>query len=82
MISGLLKEGVPVYVCEPALDGTTDAGQLVLNLLASIAQYERRLISARTREAYQVALQDPEKRLRLQFVPLVAVVVYDDVAVP
>lgn len=45
---GQIIEAVPVVVLDMDLDMTTPVGEMVANILASFAQFERRLISERT----------------------------------
>jgi DNA invertase Pin-like site-specific DNA recombinase len=46
-------KGVGFHLLDPRGDTTTAAGEMVLGILASVAQYERYMIGARTREAKQ-----------------------------
>ena len=45
------KEGWAVIALDLGVDMTTPAGEMLANVLASFAQYERRLISQRTKDA-------------------------------
>ena len=45
------RRGWAIVVVAAGFDLSTDSGELTAGLLASVAQYERRLIGARTREA-------------------------------
>jgi DNA invertase Pin-like site-specific DNA recombinase len=45
------KQGWAVAVLDADVDTTTPSGELLVNILASAAQYERRIIQARTRDA-------------------------------
>ena len=45
------RRGWAIVVVAEGFDMSTDSGELTAGLLASVAQYERRLIGARTREA-------------------------------
>ena len=45
------RRGWAIVVVAEGFDLSTDSGELTAALLASVAQYERRLIGARTREA-------------------------------
>ncbi len=48
------KEGWALVALDCAVDTTTPAGEAMANVLATFAQFERRLISERTREALAV----------------------------
>ena len=48
------REGWSVVALDVAVDTTTASGEMIANVLASLAQWERRLISERTRAALQV----------------------------
>jgi DNA invertase Pin-like site-specific DNA recombinase len=48
------KQGWALVALDCALDTTTPAGEAMANVLATFAQFERRLISQRTREALAV----------------------------
>jgi DNA invertase Pin-like site-specific DNA recombinase len=48
------KQGWALVALDCALDTTTPAGEAMANLLATFAQFERRLIAQRTREALAV----------------------------
>jgi DNA invertase Pin-like site-specific DNA recombinase len=48
------KQGWALVALDCAVDTTTPAGEAMANVLATFAQFERRLISQRTREALQV----------------------------
>jgi DNA invertase Pin-like site-specific DNA recombinase len=45
------RQGWELLVLDLAIDTTTPSGQLMANVMASFAEYERRLISQRTRDA-------------------------------
>ena len=49
------RRGWAIVVVVEGFDLSTDSGELTAGLLASVAQYERRLIGARTREAMVAA---------------------------
>ena len=49
------RRGWAIVVVAEGFDLSTDSGELTAALLASVAQYERRLIGARTREAMAAA---------------------------
>ncbi len=49
------RRGWAIVVVAEGFDLSTDSGELTAGLLASVAQYERRLIGARTREAMAAA---------------------------
>ncbi len=42
-------------LCDGAIDTTTASGELIFNVFASLAQFERRLVSERTRAGLQAA---------------------------
>jgi DNA invertase Pin-like site-specific DNA recombinase len=48
------KQGWALIALDCAVDTTTPAGEAMANVLATFAQFERRLISQRTREALAV----------------------------
>ncbi|KXZ61393.1 DNA-invertase hin [Microbacterium laevaniformans] len=48
------KEGWGVVVLDPNIDTTSANGELVLNVLISVAQWERRIIGERTKAALSV----------------------------
>src|SRR5580765_4731215 len=48
------KQGWALVALDCAVDTTTPAGEAMANMLATFAQFERRLISQRTREALEV----------------------------
>jgi DNA invertase Pin-like site-specific DNA recombinase len=48
------KQGWALVALDSAVDTTTPAGEAMANVLATFAQFERRLISQRTREALAV----------------------------
>jgi DNA invertase Pin-like site-specific DNA recombinase len=52
------REGWSLVALDLGVDTTTPAGELVANVMAAVAQWERRAIGARTREA----LNDKRKR--------------------
>jgi site-specific DNA recombinase len=47
------KKGVALVSLQESLDATTATGRLMMNLLASVSQWEREVIGERTREAMQ-----------------------------
>jgi site-specific DNA recombinase len=47
------KKGVKLVSLAESLDATTATGELMINLLASVSQWERRVIGERTRDAMQ-----------------------------
>ena len=49
------RRGWAIVVVAEGFDLSTDSGELTAGLLAALAQYERRLIGARTREAMAAA---------------------------
>ena len=51
MVERSRRRGWAIVVVAEGFDLSTDSGELTAALLASVAQYERRLIGARTREA-------------------------------
>ena len=56
------EEGWAVIALDLGVDMTTPAGEMLANVLASFAQYERRLISQRTKDAL-AALRAQGRRL-------------------
>lgn len=50
----LVARGVALVSCRESIDASTPTGQLILTVLAAIAQLERDLISARTKAAMAV----------------------------
>jgi DNA invertase Pin-like site-specific DNA recombinase len=55
-LSVLLKErGIGLKVVEQGIDTTTSGGRLYFNLMASIAEFERELISERTQDGLAAA---------------------------
>jgi len=56
------REGWAVIALDLGVDMTTPAGEMLANVMASFAQYERRLIGQRTRDALQ-ALKSRGARL-------------------
>lgn len=51
LVDASRKEGWSIICLDPDLDMTTANGELVANVLMSVAQWERRITSQRTREA-------------------------------
>jgi DNA invertase Pin-like site-specific DNA recombinase len=51
LVVPLNKYKVDLVSIEEHLDATTPTGQLMMNLLASVSQWERQIIGARTKEA-------------------------------
>jgi len=47
------KKGVALVSLQESLDATTASGRLMMNLLASVSQWEREVIGERTRDAMQ-----------------------------
>jgi DNA invertase Pin-like site-specific DNA recombinase len=47
------RKRVDLVSLQESLDATTATGELMLNLLASVSQWERKVIGERTREALQ-----------------------------
>jgi site-specific DNA recombinase len=47
------KKGVALVSLQESLDATTATGRLMMNLLASVSQWEREVIGERTKEAMQ-----------------------------
>jgi DNA invertase Pin-like site-specific DNA recombinase len=68
------NEGWALIVLDLGVDTSTPAGQLMANVLASFAEYERQLISQRTRDALAVAqsrgvrLGRPDQRSREEWI--------------
>lgn len=48
------REGWKVVVLDVGVDTSTETGELLVNVMAAFAQYERRIIGARTRDAMAV----------------------------
>lgn len=55
LVDRLGKMGVELVVTTQGLDTTTPGGKLLFNIMASIAEFERDLISERTREGLKAA---------------------------
>ena len=55
LVYRLGKMGVELVVTTQGLDTTTPGGKLLFNIMASIAEFERDLISERTREGLKAA---------------------------
>ncbi|MCG7415676.1 recombinase family protein [Microbacterium aurum] len=53
------KEGWGVVILDPNIDTTSANGELVLNVLISVAQWERRIISERTKSGLAVVRRRP-----------------------
>ncbi|MCA0290502.1 MAG: recombinase family protein [Actinobacteria bacterium] len=51
------REGWALVALDLGIDTTTPAGELVANVMASVAQWERRVIAQRTKEALAAAKQ-------------------------
>jgi DNA invertase Pin-like site-specific DNA recombinase len=64
------KQGWALVALDCAVDTTTPAGEAMANVLATFAQFERRLISQRTREALVVKKQQGVRLGRPSSVPL------------
>jgi site-specific DNA recombinase len=47
------RKGVDLVSLQESLDATTATGELMMNLLASVSQWERKVIGERTRDAMQ-----------------------------
>jgi site-specific DNA recombinase len=58
LVHDLERDGKSVVSIDPALDFSTDLGRLVANILLSFAEFERRIIAARTKDAYHYIKQD------------------------
>lgn len=56
------KEGWGVVVLDPNIDTTSANGELVLNVLISVAQWERRTIGERTKAALTVIRNRPDSK--------------------
>jgi DNA invertase Pin-like site-specific DNA recombinase len=63
------KQGWALVALDCAVDTTTPTGEAMANMLATFAQFERRLISQRTREALAVKRADGVKLGRPPTVP-------------
>lgn len=59
----LLERGVPIVVLDADLDMTSPMGEMVANVLMTFAQFERRLIGQRTRDALETKRKDPSFRM-------------------
>jgi len=56
LVEELRQRGVGFKsICDGAIDTTTASGELIFNVFASLAQFERRLIQERTRAGLQAA---------------------------
>jgi DNA invertase Pin-like site-specific DNA recombinase len=53
LIGALQKRGVKLVSIDESLDPTTACGELMMNLLISVSQWERRVIGERTKAAMQ-----------------------------
>jgi DNA invertase Pin-like site-specific DNA recombinase len=47
------RKGLALVSLQESLDATTATGRLIMNLLASVSQWEREIIGERTRDAMQ-----------------------------
>jgi DNA invertase Pin-like site-specific DNA recombinase len=63
------KEGWALVALDCAVDTTTPAGEAMAHVLATFAQFERRLIGQRTREALAVKRQQGVRLGRPQSIP-------------
>ena len=52
-LATLMEEGVPFISCAETVDTSTATGRMMLNVIVTIAQWERETIGERTREALQ-----------------------------
>jgi DNA invertase Pin-like site-specific DNA recombinase len=55
IMESLRERGIHLHIVSMFIDTTTDEGELFYTFLAGIAQYERRVISRRTREGIEAA---------------------------
>jgi DNA invertase Pin-like site-specific DNA recombinase len=56
LVEGLRQRGIGCKsICDGAIDTTTASGELIFNVFASLAQFERRLIQERTKAGLAVA---------------------------
>ena len=55
VVEGLKRRGIALLSLEEKIDTSTAAGELVFHVFAAIAQFERRLISERTRDGLNAA---------------------------
>lgn len=55
IMEGLRERGIHLHIVTMHLDTTTPEGELFYTVLAGFAQYERRIISRRTREGIEAA---------------------------
>ena len=53
LVTLFAKTGVPLVSLQESLDATTATGELMMNLLVSVSQWERKVIGERTRDAMQ-----------------------------
>lgn len=63
------KQGWALVALDCAVDTTTPAGEAMAHVLATFAQFERRLIGERTREALAAKKRDGVKLGRPQTMP-------------
>lgn len=61
------KSGQQLFSVSDSIDTRTAAGRLVLNMLLSVAQWERETISERTKEALQYKISRGERCGKLRF---------------
>ena len=62
LIESLIKKGITVNILNLGVMSNSATGQLVRNILLSIAQFERDMIIERTREGREVARRNPDYR--------------------
>jgi DNA invertase Pin-like site-specific DNA recombinase len=63
------REGWSIVVLDVAVDTSTPSGEMMANVVAAFAQYERRLISERTKRALAVKRAEGVKLGRPRTVP-------------
>jgi site-specific DNA recombinase len=61
------REGVALVSLQESLDATTATGRLMMNLLASVSQWEREVIGERTKDALQELKAQGKKLGRIGF---------------
>jgi DNA invertase Pin-like site-specific DNA recombinase len=54
LMDGARKEGWAIVILDLGVDTTTPSGEMIANVMATFAQFERRLIGERTKDALAV----------------------------